>query len=541
VGDLALRLELVAGGLNGSVNRISQLAPIDMTPLGDGRQLVLTLGGAVRLLDASKTLVDGLYLNTNNANSTTDEDEMLPVSIAAHPDFHSPGAPGYGKFYTITFEKPGTTSADFGFGVHHQDVLNEWSVDPAAIDATSLMPGINVTKREVMRIDRPSQIHFMSDLAFDALDYLYVTSGEGGAAGEAQDTTNVFGTVLRIDPLEPALTAPSRGTTGGQFDQYRIHPDNSFAADADPNTPGEIFSYGHRSPFRISVDEGTGDVWLGEVGGGSREEINRLVNGGNFGWPLREGTGGSHPAGGSIDPVFELLHNDGVQSESTNIVGGFVYRGSIPELFGRYIFADFGENNGGQPTNVVEVMYGDTGTTSASARDDFFSFQIDVTGMPLPERIYSIAEDESGEIYLLGGPDRFDFFNGTDGTILKVNLGQLPPPPGDLDGDRDVDTDDWQQFRTGLGGIFAGMTPAEARANGDMDGDLDNDLDDFRLFVEAFNASQLNDSRTSGASAATNVEVPEPTTFVLLIALLFVLATTWNRRAFPRVFPVAHE
>jgi glucose/arabinose dehydrogenase len=104
----------------------------------------------------------------------------------------------------------------------------------------------------------------------------------------------------------------------------------------------EIWHYGLRNPWRFSFDADTGDLWIGDVGQSSREEIDRVdpgVGGLNFGWRIREGTqpfNGTDP-GGLTDPVFEYTH-----SEGCSVTGGLVYRGgSVTALEGAYLFADF--------------------------------------------------------------------------------------------------------------------------------------------------------------------------------------------------------
>jgi uncharacterized repeat protein (TIGR03806 family) len=99
-----------------------------------------------------------------------------------------------------------------------------------------------------------------------------------------------------------------------------------------------------RNPWRWSFDSATGDLWLGDVGQGAREEIDRIQRGGNYGWNCREGfiayPGPNCPAtsAGFVDPVHDYARSLGV-----SVTGGYVYRGSaIPGLVGSYLFTDFG-------------------------------------------------------------------------------------------------------------------------------------------------------------------------------------------------------
>jgi glucose/arabinose dehydrogenase len=542
LGSLSVRLEPYATGFASTIGAVDQYTAIDMTPLGDGRELVLTLGGLVRVVDSSGVVAAGPYLNVNNPTPPSNAAELGPISIVAHPDFLNSGTPGFGKFYTITQEATGTAPADFPLGgsLNHQDVVKEWTVaDPLNTSLTTFAG----TSRDILRSDRPTQYHTVQDLTFDSQKYLVITSGDGGASSaQAQNNTNIFGTVLRIDPLS---TPGDARPTGGLAGQYRINPSNFGATDGDAGTPAEIYAYGVRSPFRISTDRQTGDLWLGEVGQSSLEEIDKLSNGGNFGWPNREGTTGSQPPGGSIDPLFELYHNLSGQSEATNIIGGFVYRGSaLPQLTGRYIFADLGENNGGQPTNVVDLFYGDPATSGASAHDDMFRFVIDPSGQPLPERIYSIAQDENGELYILGGPDRFNFNDGTDSVIYKLVAPSGPPNGivGDVnqdgrvfgDGTGPADTDDLTAFKAGWY-TTGHSTILDKYTHGDLNLDGTTNLADYYLMYNAYLAA--------GGSAADfdrALGVPEPSTWIMALAgAAALIACGKRRRGTARTLPAA--
>ena len=158
----------------------------------------------------------------------------------------------------------------------------------------------------------------------------------------------------------------------------------------------EIWAYGLRNPYRATIDRVTGDLYIGDVGLRDVEEINVIpdesTGGENFGWSVEEGSViGELP--GAIDPLFEYDHWDGA-----SVTGGLVYRGSqIPELVGKYVFADFqGPRGVGKPIPpVARLFYGDVQTGEAS------EFLIAEGSQPLPTRIISIGEDADGELYLL--------------------------------------------------------------------------------------------------------------------------------------------
>jgi glucose/arabinose dehydrogenase len=556
------------------VNNRQQFIPIDMAPMGDGRQLVLTLGGHIRLLQADGTLAPGAYLDTYNSNSPppiptgggeiTDIRQIGNTSIATHPGILDPNSRGYGKFYVLTSEEPGSAPFDFDDGTESvvDSVVTEWTISPSAItSATQLSlhgPGANVSQREIMRSQRPGIIHTLVDMAFAPDESLILTSGDGGGNAfpnteghafnqdrytNALDPRNIFGSVLRIDPLElPNDTRP----TGGVNHQYRIPLDNFGLADGDPDTHAETFAYGFRSPYRVSIDQVTGSVYIGDVGEASREEINAVANGGNYGWGAFEGTRINRAdlvpqATGAIGLVFELYHNLNGQSESTNIVGGFVYRGNdIPALKGMYIFADVGENNSGQPTNVVDLYYGDPASTSASARDDLLRLQIELPeGVSLPDRIWSIAEDELGELYLLVGPDRLDLFNRgpgeTDGAIYRLAAATivLNGIAGDInqdglvngDGSGPVEADDVSAFIANF--LTSGYVSAfDQFTHGDVNFDGITDIRDWYILSSNHeNAAGLN-----VAAFVAGARVPEPATNVTAILFIGSLLAITRRR-----------
>ena len=135
-------------------------------------------------------------------------------------------------------------------------------------------------------------------------------------------TVAVLGEMLRID-VSPAVG-------------YAVPPDNPFVGQAPLD---EIWAKGLRNPWRMSFDRATGDLWAGDVGQNRWEEVDLIVKGGNYGWPMREGfikcpkcqhdkiTVDVDPDG-LIDPVVDYGRDLG-----RSVTGGYVYRGQgIPDL-----------------------------------------------------------------------------------------------------------------------------------------------------------------------------------------------------------------
>ncbi|MGW4422892.1 PQQ-dependent sugar dehydrogenase [Streptosporangium sp. NPDC004631] len=186
-------------------------------------------------------------------------------------------------------------------------------------------------RRDVLVQRKPYANHNGGQLAFGPDGHLYVAFGDGGGAGDpqgnGQNTGTWLGKILRIDP---------RGTP------YRVPRDNPFVG--RQGAKPEIWAYGLRNPWRFTFDRRTGDMWIGDVGQNSWEEVDfepRGKGGRNYGWNRREGR---HPFAGeapgdAVDPVIEYsLREDG----NCSVIAGYVYRGSrIPGLAGRFLYGDF--------------------------------------------------------------------------------------------------------------------------------------------------------------------------------------------------------
>ncbi len=176
-------------------------------------------------------------------------------------------------------------------------------------------------------------------IAFGPDGMLYIGNGDGGAGNDpknsGQSMDSLLGKILRID------VSPKTG--------YQIPSGNPFVK--DKTVKPEIWASGVRNPWRCSFDRKTGDFWIGDVGQNHWEEINFMPAGkgagANYGWRLREaehqtpakGVGGPKPKG-AIDPVYSYTHGSG-DNQGLSVTGGYVYRGPIKELQGRYVFGDY--------------------------------------------------------------------------------------------------------------------------------------------------------------------------------------------------------
>ena len=200
------------------------------------------------------------------------------------------------------------------------------------------------TRRRVLFVHQPFPNHNGGNLVFGPDGYLYIGMGDGGSGGGVPDPNEngqnlgvLLGKMLRIEPRLPDGSVPP-GDAG-----YAIPPDNPFVHQAGARP--EIWAYGLRNPWRYSFDRATGDLWIGDVGLGTYEEVDvqagSSAGGQNYGWRDVEGTNVlySPPPPGAVGPVFEYSHLAG---GGCAIVGGFVYRGhAMPGLDGWYVFGDF--------------------------------------------------------------------------------------------------------------------------------------------------------------------------------------------------------
>ncbi len=296
----AARADAIALQPVGSFNE-----PVFVTaPPGDQRLFVVERPGYIQVIHNGIT---SQFLDIHDLVDTTGERGLL--SMAFDPSYASNGL-----FY-VFFNDNGTAGAALG-DIH----IDEFHVgsDPNVAN--------RATRRPVMTISHSSaSYHNGGQLQFGKDGLLYISVGEAGDGANAQTLANPLGKILRIDPH------------GGAPGVHEIPPSNPFVGSPTP----EIWSLGLRNPFRFSFDHLTGDMIIGDVGAGAREEVDfapssaGLGEGANYGWPDCEGFSGS--CGGFTAPVFDYPHN----APCNAIIGGYVYRGTqIPELAGRYLYTD---------------------------------------------------------------------------------------------------------------------------------------------------------------------------------------------------------
>jgi sugar lactone lactonase YvrE len=437
--DLSAGLqEIVQIPVSGTERRGEEAARVNfLTHAGDGsgRLFVNDMRGKLYVITNSKV---SEYMNLKKLvcpHFTDDTSQQGFSYFAFHPEFSRNGI-----FYTVNSEEKDNRIPDFpvnkrildnqGHSIEssHHEVIREWkTADPAA----NVFSG---TGREILRIEKPYPDHNVGQVGFNPnaktgdTDYglLYVAVADGGSDGfpvshtdplnNGQDLSTPLGKILRIDPFG------SNSSNG----KYGIPHDNPFVGKRNPNALGEIWAYGLRNPHRFSWDTG-GDskLLIADIGQAFIEEVNLGIKGANYGWGKREGTWVvdrehenvlfSLPKDdakyGFTYPVAQYSHHipkNRPKSEfyGIAIAGGYVYRGkSIPELFGQYIFADFGSDGRFFHVPVNELVNGKQATIKELRlfdKEQEKSF-LKIVGSDRSDVRFGV--DEVGEIYVTSKSD----------------------------------------------------------------------------------------------------------------------------------------
>jgi glucose/arabinose dehydrogenase len=229
--------------------------------------------------------------------------------------------------------------------------------------------GVGSSGRILLAIHQPYSNHNGGQLEFDKRGYLYAGFGDGGSGGDpqqhAQNMHSDLGKLLR-------------------------------SSTKTPNTRWKIVGLGLRNPWRFSFDSKTNNLWIGDVGQNTWEEVDfraasRLDTLANYGWSRYEGYSvydASHTyskRGQKVRPVFVYGHVNG----QCSITGGYVYRGSsVPAAQGRYFYGDYctgtiwsfstgpnGRNSGPTAVDTVSSL----SSFGTNGHGDLFAVSLDGT------------------------------------------------------------------------------------------------------------------------------------------------------------------
>jgi hypothetical protein len=362
-------------------------SPVDITGSGDGseRLFIVEQAGNIKIYDqsTSSTLATNFLTITDRVRSGG---ERGLLGLAFHPDFATNG------HFFVNY----TTRARNGL-VNGTTVVSRFT---AAIGTNTADAN---TELVILTVNQPFSNHNAGDLAFGPNGFLHIPTGDGGGGGDpnqsGQDPLSLLGKMLRIDVDNTVVGGPN----------YGIPADNPFVGNA--GVRDEIWALGLRNPWRISFDREKGDLWIGDVGQGLREEVDfeavGSAGGMNFGWDCREGfldypAGTSGSPGSSSpncvegttydEPVFDYLR-DGTTG-GFSITGGYLYRGGADDLVGYYICADFATSN-------FFLYPPGGGTVTVDGDAPLFS----------PS---TFGEDDNGELYV------FSYTDNGNGTFYRV-------------------------------------------------------------------------------------------------------------------------
>ena len=264
----------------------------------------------------------------------------------------------------------------------------------------------------IFQAARPGPAHNGGTVLFGPDGYFYLGLGDGGTGGwPAQSVAHPMGKFLRLDVSGDDFPADSTRN-------YRIPPTNPFVP--FPVALPEIWSMGWRNPFRFSFDRLTGDLWTGDVGQFSWEEVDfqpaASPGGENYGWNRMEGTHCYDPPIDCDDgtltlPVYEYPHAS-YPSGCYAVTGGAVYRGAVlgPRFYGAYFFADWCDTDlPGYQGRIYSLRY-----ENDQVRDlTEWTVDLDPPGF---ERVLfpsAIVEDPTGELYIVD-------YRGSGGSIWKI-------------------------------------------------------------------------------------------------------------------------
>lgn len=361
----AVNTQLVASGLS---------SPVFATaPLADGRLFVVEKGGTIKV-------VQGGVASTFLTIPVVTASEQGLLGLAFDPGYGNAASSGFRRFF-VNYSDP--TTGDNVIASYRTSAAN-----PSLADAS--------TRVEVLRIDQPTGLtnHKAGWIGFKpgSPNNLYIATGDGGGSNDpgnnAQSRTSFLGKLLRVDisrddfPANPNLN-------------YGIPSDNPFISVA--GTLPEIYALGLRNPWRNGFDRANGDLWIGDVGQGAREEIDRISanspGGQNFGWRIREGTIATPgisdpPVAGLVDPVLDYPRTFG-----QSVTGGYVVRDVTSELYGKYVFGDF-------VTGRIWAL--DAGVTTATlANATELTTLLDGGAGGAIGNVSSFGEGANGELYIV--------------------------------------------------------------------------------------------------------------------------------------------
>jgi glucose/arabinose dehydrogenase len=337
--------------------------PLDLraAPDGSNRLFVAEKGGVIRVAHGSQ-LVERPFIDLRGVVGASGSEQGL-LGFVFHPQYTENG-----YFYVNYTDKNGDSVV-----ARYQVSSDPDVADPATGSVVLFQP-------------QPFPNHNGGNLVFGPDGYLWIGWGDGGSAGDPRRNGQSGGTwlakMLRIDV--------DNGSP------YAVPPDNPYVGSAD--ILPEIWAFGLRNPFRYSFDAATGDLWIGDVGQGAWEEIDRVAAGSpgglNFGWNIAEGNHCFNSRSCDLSPFVPAVAEYDHHAGDCAVIGGFVYRGSaFPSLQGVYFYAD-------ECSGRVWSLTPDA--TGAWTSTELLNTHINIS---------SFGEDQAHELYVTGL---------NDGTVYRL-------------------------------------------------------------------------------------------------------------------------
>jgi len=342
--------------------------PLYLTNAHDGSQLLYVVERKGRIMmfkNSPETERAEIFLDLSGKVFSNGQEQGL-LGLAFDPDFKSNG------YFYVNY----TTAENSVIARYSITGGNPGNGDPAS-------------EKIMLTFKQPYANHNGGQLEFGIDGYLYIGSGDGGSGGDpmgnAQNLKSYLGKILRIDVHKEENNKP-----------YGIPTDNPFKFREDGSLP-EIYAYGLRNPWRFSFDLKRNLLIVADVGQNKLEEIDLVVNGGNYGWNIYEGTS-LYKANSSVDPDTLIMPiHEYPRNEGKSITGGYFYYGTKNKsLLGTYVYGDF-------VSGKIWTLW--FGKSMEVANHELVSSGLNISSFGL---------DENGEIYIVD-------FNGKIFNLAETN------------------------------------------------------------------------------------------------------------------------
>lgn len=345
------------------------------SPTNDNRLFVVQQLGVIRIVNPDGSIANDNFLTITNLVNFGGERGLL--GLAFHPQFST------NRYFFVYYNTP------------------EGHIRVSRFTANSENPNTtNISSIKVLlTIPKPFSNHNGGSMHFDNDGYLWISTGDGGGAGDpngnSQNKNSLLGKMLRIDV--------------DSDNAYNIPPTNPFIG---VDGADEIWGYGLRNAWKFSFDRTTNQAWIADVGQGVMEEINKVsttTSAINYGWRCYEGSGLYNltdcPSSSTMTfPVAEYNHSGG----KCSITGGYVYRGNLyTDLIGKYIFADYCSAQIGILDNTTITW------TSAFSGNNFTTF----------------GEDNSKQLYIATANGKIFKVKSNVLAVSEINKNQIQISP----------------------------------------------------------------------------------------------------------------